>query len=62
MGKGRYFRLGTGLIAAGAAFIAFGVWFLSTVPWIPSIMGGNAGFIVVGVIMPISGAMVLRDY
>ena len=59
MVKGRYFRLGIGLIVAGAAFIALNLWFLSTIHWVPGIRGGNAGLGVVGVTMIIVGVMVL---
>lgn len=59
MAKGRYFRLGMGLIVGGAAFIALGLWVLSTVHWIPGVRGGNAGFCVIGAVMIIAGVMVL---
>jgi len=53
------FRLGTGLIVAGVAFIALGLWFLSAVHWVPGIRGGNAGFVVIGLTLLVAGVMVL---
>jgi hypothetical protein len=59
MAKRPYFRLGVGLIVAGAAFIALNLWFLSTIHWVPGLRGGNAGLGVIGLTMIISGIMVL---
>jgi len=59
MVKRPYFRLGAGLIVAGAAFIALNLWFLSTIHWVPGIRGGNAGLAAIGATMIICGIMVL---
>ena len=59
MAKRPYFRLGVGLIVAGAAFIALNLWFLSTIHWVPGIRGGNAGLGVIGLTMIVAGTMVL---
>jgi hypothetical protein len=62
MAKGRYFRLGVGLIVVGAAFIALNLWLLSTLHWVPGRRGGNAGLGVIGLTMIVSGIMVLLGY
>ena len=59
MAKRPYFRLGIGLIVAGAAFIALNLWFLSTIHWVTGIRGGNAGLGVVGATMMVAGVMML---
>jgi hypothetical protein len=59
MARGRYFRLGVGLIAVGAAFIALNIWFLVTVGWILPARRGNGALIAIGGTMLIAGVMVL---
>ena len=54
-----YFRLGIGLIVAGAAFIALNLWFLSAIHWVPGTRGRNAGLGVVGATMIVAGVMML---
>jgi predicted phage tail protein len=59
MVKGRYFRLGAGLIVVGAALIALNVWFLATGHTVPGSGRGNGALIAIGGTMLIAGVMVL---
>ena len=59
MVKGRYVRMGIGLILAGAAFIALNLWFVSTFHLVPGRRGENVGLAIVGATMIIAGVMVL---
>jgi len=52
-----YFRLGIGLIVAGAAFIALNLWFLSAIHWVPGTRGRNAGLGVIGATMLVAGVL-----
>lgn len=59
MAKGRYFRLGLGLIVAGAALIALNLWFLSANHWAHVPRGAYGGPTAIGLTAIIAGVMVL---
>lgn len=60
MVKGRYFRLGIGLIVAGAALLALNIWLLIKFHWVlPGPPRGRGAFGVLGATMIVAGIMVL---